>query len=85
MIGQKTQMVIVVIVAILLAILLAGISCLLVPDQPNQMPPPMPVPSVLTQIFAAILWIGLAALIATTTVGAVFLVNQIITKKKHPK
>lgn len=82
MIGQKTQMVIAVITAVLLVILLAGISYFLVPDPSNQTPLPMPVPSILNQIFVAILWIGVAALIAITTVAVVLLINRRITKKK---
>jgi heme/copper-type cytochrome/quinol oxidase subunit 4 len=83
MIGQKTQMVTAVITAILLAILLAGLSYFLVPEPSNQAPLPMPVPSVLNQIFVAILWIGLAALIAITTVAVVLLINRRITKKNN--
>ena len=83
MIGQKTQMAIAIIAAVLLAILLAEISYFLIPAPSNQTPLPTPVPSIPNQIFMAILWIGFAALITVTTVAAVLLINRIITKRKH--
>lgn len=67
-----------VVAAVLLGLLLAGISYILVPDQK---PLPMPVPSILNQIFGAVLWIALAALIAITIVGAMLLVNRVRNKK----
>jgi amino acid transporter len=86
----KTKMAVAVILAILSAFLLVGISYLLFPDQtPQQSPIPMPTSKpepLLDQILWAIEWIGLAALIAITIVGAVFIINRIIREKtpKHP-
>ena len=75
-------MAIAVILAILSALLLAGISYILFPDQtPDQMPIPKPAPSMLDQMFGAMLWIGIAALIAIAIVGAVLLVNRVRNKK----
>lgn len=75
-------MAIAVTLAILSALLLAGISYILFPDQtPGQMPIPKPAPSILDQIFGAILWIGLAALIAITIVGAILLTSRVRNKE----
>ena len=71
-----------VILAILSALLIAGLSYVLFPDQtPDQMPIPKPAPSILDQIFGVVLWIGLAALVAIVIVGAILLVNQVRSKK----
>lgn len=79
-------MVAAVILAILLAFLLAGTSYIIFPDQTSQqipipMPVPKPGPSLLDQIFWAILWIGLAAFIAIAIVGALLLISRIKRKK----
>lgn len=73
-------MVLAAVAAILLGLLLLGISYFLTPDQSNQKPLPMPVPSTLNQIFMALLWIGFAALIAFTIVVLALLINRIRRK-----
>jgi len=84
--GQKTKMAKVVILAILLAFLLVGISYLLFPDQTSQQPPtPMPISKpepLLDQILWTIQWLGLAALITITIVGVVLLTNRIISNRR---
>jgi hypothetical protein len=45
------------------------------------MPIPQPAPSILEQIFGAILWISLAALIAIAIVGVILLINRLRRKK----
>jgi hypothetical protein len=81
--GQKTKMALAATAALLLSLLLVGISYLLVPSKPNQKPLPMPVPSIVNQIFGAILWICLAVFLALIIVGAVFFVNRIKNKKSN--
>jgi len=84
---QKTKMAKFVILAILSAFLLLGISYILFPDQTSQQPPtPMPIPEpepLLDQMLWTIQWIGLAALITITIVGAVLLTNRIINNRRH--
>ena len=78
-------MAITVILAILSAFLLLGISYILFPDQTLQQPPaPLPTSkpeNLLNEVLWAIQWIGLAAIIAITIVGAVLLVNRVKSKK----
>jgi ABC-type sugar transport system permease subunit len=83
--GQKTKMGLAAIAALLLSLLLVGLSYLLVHSKSNQTPLPMPVPSILNQIFVAILWIGLAAALAIIIVATVFLINRIKSKKSCAK
>jgi len=78
--GQKTKMGLAAVAALLLSLLLFGISYLLVPSKSSQTPLPMPVPSIVNQIFVAILWIGLAAALAIIIVATVFLINRIKNK-----
>ena len=82
---QKTKMIMAVILAILLAFLPLGVGYILFPDQTAQQPP-VPVPtskpeSLLDGVLWAIQWIGLAAIIAITIVGAVLISNRIKGKK----
>jgi amino acid transporter len=84
---QKTKMTIIIILAILSAFLMLGISYVLFPDQNLQQPPP-PLPtskpeSLLNEVLWTIQWIGLAAIIAITIVGAILLVGQVKTQKKQ--
>jgi hypothetical protein len=82
--GQKTKMATAVILAILSAFLLVGVSYILFPEQTSQEPPiPMPIPKpepLAEQIVWAIGWIGLAAGIANAVVGAMLLISQIRAK-----
>jgi hypothetical protein len=74
-----------VIVALSSAFLLIGISYILFPDQTSQQrPTPMPISKpipLLNQILWTIQWIGLAAIIAITIVGAMLLINRVRNKK----
>ena len=83
MIGQKPMMASAVILAVLMAFLLIGISNYLFPSKP---PVPGPDPEEdlrLDQILMVILWIGLAAFIAFIVVAAILLVNRIRHKKNQ--
>ncbi|MEM2081496.1 MAG: hypothetical protein QW744_04405 [Candidatus Bathyarchaeia archaeon] len=87
MIGQKMTMAAAAVLAVALAFLLVGMSYILFPEQTSQEQTPMPIPKpqpLLDQILWAIQWIGLAAFIAITVVGAVLLMNR-IRSKKTPK
>lgn len=77
-IGQKAKLLTAIILAPALAISLLEISYLLIPEQ---MPIPMPEPSMLNQIFGAILWIGIAALIAVAVVGTTLVINRVRRKE----
>lgn len=83
--GQKTKMALAAIAALLLSFLLVGVSYLLVPSKSSQTPLPMPVPSIVNQVFIAILWIGLAAALAIIIVASVFLINRAKSKKSDEK
>ena len=82
MIGQKKVMVSAVVLAILLAFLLAGISSFLVPDRPPT-PGTNPNEIWLNQILVVFLWISIAAFIAFIVVAAILLVNRIRHKKNQ--
>ena len=85
LIGQKTAMVAAALLAVALALLLVGISYVLFPAQSSQEPPlgtPIPKPeSLMDQVFWAVQWIGLAALIALCAVGVLLLVIRVRGKK----
>jgi uncharacterized membrane protein len=78
-------MLIAMLLAVALALLLVGMSYVLFPEQSSQEPPhgvPIPKPeSLVDQVFWAIQWIGLAALIALCAVGVMLLVVRIRSKK----
>jgi len=76
-------MLLAVITAASLGALLLGISYIILPNQPGQMPTPKPIPEMLNQILSAFLWIGLAASIATIIVVTVFLVSRIKNRKSN--
>lgn len=84
-IEQKTKMATTVVLAILSAFLLVGISYILFPDQISQQPPtPMPTSKpepLLNQVLWAIQWVGLAAIVAITIVGAILLISRVRNKK----
>lgn len=87
LIRQKMTMAAAAVLAVALAFLLLGMSYILFPEQTSQEPTPMPIPKpepLLDQILWAIQWIGLAAFIAITAVGALLLINR-IRSKKTPK
>ncbi len=81
----EAKMVIMVIVATLSAFLLLGLSYIIFPDKPIEQPPiPQPTSSpesLLSQILWALQWIGVAAIVSASFVGAFLLINRIIKKK----
>jgi ABC-type antimicrobial peptide transport system permease subunit len=85
MLGQKARMVLAAIGALLLSLLLVGISYLLAPNKSSQTPLPIPIPSIINQIFAAILWIALAAVLAIIIIAIAFMINRIKRKKSCEK
>ncbi|MCW3983632.1 MAG: hypothetical protein NWE96_06505 [Candidatus Bathyarchaeota archaeon] len=74
-----------VIVGVLSAFLLLGLSYIIFPDMPIQQPPgPQPTSrpeSLLSQIFWAFQLIGIAAIVSLTIVGAFMVVNRIRKEK----
>jgi hypothetical protein len=81
-IKQKVRMIIAVLAAIVVGFLVLTVTYIIFPNEkPGQPPNGTPTPDMLNQIFSALLWIGLAALIASTIVGAIFLVNKFRKKK----
>jgi hypothetical protein len=84
LVDQKKEIAAAAILALASAFLLFGISYILFPDQISQqnLSPPFFKPEHLSdQIFWAIQSIGLAAFIAITAVGAIFIINRIRSKK----
>jgi amino acid transporter len=83
--GQKTIAAAAVVLAVVLAFLMVGVSYVLFPDIPSEEPPiPMPTskPETLTeQIFSALPWIGLAACTASIAVGTMLLISKIRTRR----
>lgn len=88
MVEQKKKNVAAALLAVASAFLLLGISYILFLDQTPQQPSisksPLQPETLLDQIFWAIQWIGLAAVIAITAVGAILIITQ-IKRKKTPK
>jgi len=84
---QKTKMATAIILAILSAFLLVGVSYILFPEQTSQEPSsPMPIPKqepLAEQIVWAIGWISLAASIASAMVGATLLISQIRARNRR--
>jgi hypothetical protein len=77
-IGQKAKLLTAIILAPALAISLLEISYLLIPEQ---VPIPLPEPSMFNQLFGAILWIGIAALIAVAVVGSTLAISRVRRKE----
>ncbi len=72
------------IAAILLGLLVVEVGYLLAPANSNNgMPLPTPESSFIKELIMALLWIGLAALIAFTIVASGVLVNRVIHRKDH--
>ena len=73
-----------VVLAVVLAFLLIGVSYVLFPEPASEGPPiPMPTskPETITdQVFGALPWIGLAACAASIVVGAMLLISKIRTR-----
>jgi multidrug efflux pump subunit AcrB len=81
-IGQKSKMVMAVSLAVVSCLVIAGISFLFFPDQTSgQVPTPKPSPSITDQLVWAMSWLGFAALISLTIVGAILLVKRRIKGK----
>ena len=82
--GQKTIAAAAIVLAVVLAFLMVGISYVLFPDVTSEEPPvPMPTskPETLAeQILGALPWIGLAACAASIVVGAMLLISKIRTR-----
>lgn len=81
---QKITIAVAVILAVLSAFLLVGASFLLLPDQTSQPITPMPIPKpepLLDQVLWSLQWIGLAALVAVSVVGALLLIRHIRKEK----
>ena len=87
--GQKTKMAAAVILAILLAFLLVGISYIFFANPTSQQPDSNKVIPIreplIDQLLWAIQWIGLAALTSIAVVGTVLFINRIMSNKtlKH--
>ncbi len=83
----KIVEVIAVIFAILLALLLVGVCFVLVPNQSIQTSSDtraLPkIESISTQLFVGFQWISIAALIALSIVGVIFLVTHIKNMKNN--
>lgn len=73
-----------VVLAIVLAFLMVGVSYMLFPDVPSEDPPiPMPTSkpeTIADQVFGALPWIGLAACTASIVVGAMLLISKLRTR-----
>jgi TRAP-type C4-dicarboxylate transport system permease small subunit len=82
-------MVLAAVAALLLTLLLIEISYFLSSDNSYNahnsygMPPPIPEAPLLNQIFVALCWIGLAALIAFSIVALALLINRIRHRKEY--
>lgn len=78
--GQKTQMLLAAISALIVSLLLVGISYVLAPSNNETLP--MPEPSIEHQIFTALLWMGLAALFAFITVTISLMLSRMLRRYK---
>jgi hypothetical protein len=78
-------MVLAVVAAVLLGFLMYGISYLLIPKKSNQVPSPIPPTSMIDSVFGALLWVGLAALLAFTVVAVGILITRVINKRLNKK
>ncbi len=83
MIGQKARLLIAAVSAILIAFLLVGITYLVFPEQTDQMPIPVPEPSMSAQVFGAIFWIAITTIVAFTVVGTILIIGKIRRGKSY--
>ena len=85
MTGQKTIAAAAIVLAVVLAFLMVGVSYVLFPDvTSDEQPVPMPTskPETLAeQILGALPWIGLAACTASIVVGAMLLISKLKTRR----
>jgi amino acid transporter len=86
--GQKTMVATAVVLAVVLAFLMVGISYVLFPEPASEGPPiPMPTSkpeTIAEQIFGALPWIGLAACTASIVVGLMLLISRIRRRAPEP-
>jgi hypothetical protein len=76
---KRVPVIVAAILAVLLAFLLLGVSYILFPNQTSQpiIPTPIPKPEpLLNQALWTIQWLGVAALIALSAVGALLLISR---------
>ena len=78
MLGLKLQMVLSIAGAIVLSVILFGVSYLLTPNVDTL---PMPKPLILHQIIMGLSWIGLSALLAFFIVGVGLVIHRVRNKK----
>jgi hypothetical protein len=83
--GQKTIAAAAIVLAVVLAFLMVGVSYVLFPD-PSSEGPPIPMPTskpetIADQVFVALPWIGLAACTASIVVGAMLLISKLKTRR----
>jgi hypothetical protein len=82
--GTKMKSVIAVAAAILLGLSLLPVSYLLMPQPERISQTSLPMsPSIESQIFAVILWIGFAVLVSVSAVGMFVLVQKIGKRNKN--
>ncbi|MGO8806991.1 MAG: hypothetical protein ACLQO7_10395 [Candidatus Bathyarchaeia archaeon] len=91
MIGQKLKSGLAIIAAVLAGFLMLGLTYLIFPNIQNfkvigetgtsQTPSPIPTPNSSTQIFSALLWIGLAVVIAMAVAGSLLVINRARSRK----
>jgi hypothetical protein len=82
--GTKMKSVIAVAAAILLGLSLLPVSYLLMPQPERIRQTSLPMsPSIESQIFAVILWIGFAVLVSVSAVGMFVLVQKIGKRNKN--
>ncbi len=79
LIVEKTKILTSIVLAIVLAFLLFGLSSVLFPS-PEPTPMPGPEVSILDQIFSAVSWVGLAVICAVAIVGAILFASPLRDK-----
>jgi hypothetical protein len=79
---QNAKLLIAFILAPALALSLLGTSYILFPDRTDQMPEPIPEPSMFVQISSALFWIGIALAIAVSVAGVILFVGRVQRKKE---
>jgi ABC-type microcin C transport system permease subunit YejE len=79
-VGQRKKLFGAIILAVILAFSLIGLTYLVFPDKTNQMPIPLPDLSTSVQISMAIYWLGVTAIVAIAIVGVLLVVQRIRRK-----